>query len=112
MKMWASIPAAAEEAGGPPAFFPAGGAAIFLRPKWRAIVTAAERPRALKDPVGFRPSSLMTTPGYSRLRSMGVKPSPRVTGGASGRTASYRHIVGARGNSDEREKVFLIVARS
>src|ERR1022692_3454115 len=86
--------------------------ASFFKPKWRAMVTAADRPRALKEPVGLRPSSLMKTLGYSRLRSMGVKPSPRVTGGASGRTASYRHMVGASGSRDAGEKVFLISARS
>jgi hypothetical protein len=62
--------------------------ASFFSPKCRAMVTAAESPRALKEPVGLRPSSLMKTLGYSRLRSMGVKPSPSVIGVASGRTAS------------------------
>jgi len=31
------------------------------------MVTAVDMPRALNDPVGFRPSSLMKTFGFSRL---------------------------------------------
>ena len=52
------------------------------------MVTATDIPRALKEPVGFRPSSLMKTLANSRLGSMGVKPSPSETGGASGSTSA------------------------
>jgi hypothetical protein len=44
-------------------------------------------PRALNDPVGFRPSSLISKFLYPWLGSMGVMPSPSVTGSASGSTA-------------------------
>jgi hypothetical protein len=54
----------------------------------------------------------MKTLGYSRLGSMGVKPSPSVTGAACGRTASYLHIVGGSSNSEVAEKLFLMAARS
>ena len=52
-----------------PAAFPAEGIASFFSPKCRAMVTASESPRALNDPVGFRPSSLMNALGYSQLES-------------------------------------------
>src|SRR3954462_3419713 len=56
------------------------------------MVTAIESPRALKVPVGLAPSSLSQAPGKRRLFSIGVQPSPSVTGSASGRTERYRHI--------------------
>ena len=39
--------------------FPADGIASFFRPYFLAMVIAAESPRALNDPVGFSPSSLI-----------------------------------------------------
>src|SRR6202022_3769411 len=93
MKMCASRPAAAAYAASAPAALPAEGIASFLSPYRRAMVTHAESPRALNDPVGLSPSSLMKILGYSRLASIGVKPSPSETGEASGRTSLYRHIV-------------------
>ncbi len=62
--------------------------ASFFRPKCFAMVIAAESPRALNEPVGFSPSSLIKTFRYSRLGSMGVKPSPSETGSASGSTSA------------------------
>ena len=52
------------------------------------MLTAADKPRALNDPVGFNPSSLMKMLGYSWLGSRGVKPSPRLTGATSGSTSA------------------------
>ena len=41
------------------AALPADGTTSFFMPYCRAMVTAAQRPRALNDPVGFSPSSFI-----------------------------------------------------
>src|SRR5438093_1306796 len=67
MKMWASMPAAAAYAAMALAALPADGIATFLIPSSTAIVTAQESPRALKEPVGFSPSSLIQRSEAPRL---------------------------------------------
>src|SRR5581483_5532591 len=69
-------------------------------------------PRALNEPVGFRPSSLITTFSNSRLRNIGVKPSPSVTGSASGSTAAYHHIEHGAPASDCRVNLLRSAGRS
>src|SRR5207302_4172252 len=76
------------------------------------MVTARHSPRALKLPVGFKPSSLMKTFFSRRLGSMGVKPSPRETGATSGNTSRYRQRDFSRPARDSRRKFFFIAARS
>ncbi len=76
------------------------------------MVTAADNPRALNDPVGLMPSSLMYTPAVRRLSSIGVNPSPSVTGSASGSTAAYRHMLAGFPASDSRVNVFFSSSRS
>src|SRR6266567_5660037 len=57
--MTAGIPAAAAYAASAPPALPAVGAAKAFAPSCFARDTAAVIPRALKEPVGFKPSSLM-----------------------------------------------------
>src|SRR5215467_14444848 len=85
MKTWHSIPALAAYAAAAPPAFPAVGRAILVRPSSFAFDTAAERPRALKDPVGLPASSLIqrlekpaARPSRS-ARSSGAPPSPSET---------------------------------
>src|SRR5215471_18635016 len=83
------------------AALPAEGIATFLMPSSTHIDTAQDRPRALKEAVGFKPSSLtqrfsapMRAP-KRRVRNSGVQPSPRLTilASAGGRTGAYRHML-------------------
>ena len=96
IKICASIFAAAAYAARALPAFPAEGMATFFTPNALATLIATEIPRALKDPVGFRPSSLIQTLGNSRLGRTGVKPSPSVTGLTSGRTSRYRQRFASR----------------
>src|SRR5438874_1769483 len=80
IKMCASMLAAAAYAASALPAFPAEGIATFLILKALAALIAAEIPRALNDPVGFSPSSLIQTFGNSRLGRSGVEPSPSETG--------------------------------
>jgi hypothetical protein len=95
MKMCASIPAAAAYAAIALAALPAEGMATFFTPSSTHMETAQESPRALKDPVGFRPSSFTHSDSAPRreprrrVRSKGVQPSPNETmdlsdGGSTG----------------------------
>ena len=59
MKMCASSPAAAAYAARALAAFPADGAASFFSRNSTHMETAHDMPRALNDPVGFSPSSLI-----------------------------------------------------
>src|SRR5258708_34029876 len=93
MKMWASSPAAAAYAARALPAFPAEGIASFLRPSAFATLTATVIPRALKEPGGFRPSSLIQTLGNSRLGRRGGNPSPSVIGKTVGGTSRYRQRV-------------------
>src|SRR6185437_1315589 len=95
--MRAAAPYAASAA---PAF-PAVGTTRPGTPSALARVTAALMPRALKEPVGLRPSSLIqkrATPNErasSGDSTSGVAPSPSETGvspSQSGRSAAYRHM--------------------
>src|SRR6266852_7971135 len=112
----AGSPAAAAYAASAPPALPAVGAANAFAPSCLARDTAAVIPRALNDPVGFNPSSLM----YRRFRppsplrpsfppgpqgidapsrfacTKAVMPSPSETGGSFGKTSAYRHSVRAR----------------
>src|SRR5579863_5822377 len=101
MKMCDSMPAAAAYAAMALAALPAEGIATFLIPSSTAIEIAQERPRALKEPVGFSPSSLIhrssepTRAPRRRVRIKGVMPSPSDTidsarGGSAG---AYRHML-------------------
>src|SRR5204863_7898638 len=101
MKMWASMPAAAAYAAMALAALPADGIATFLMPSSTHMETAQESPRALKEAVGFRPSSL-TQSASDPMRCprrlvwiSGVQPSPSVTMEAAdaGRIGAYRHMV-------------------
>src|SRR5713101_234292 len=80
---------------------PAEGMAIDDTPNSSALDTAADSPRALNEPVGLTPSSLIN----SRLQptrapslgagSRGVSPSPKVTmkrGSRTGISSRHRHI--------------------
>ena len=80
--------AAAPYAASAPAALPAEGAASARAPSAFAIETASDIPRALKDPVGLRDSSLMKSPSPAGNR--GVKPSCSVTAnsGSMGSTAA------------------------
>ena len=86
MKTLAARPARAAYAAAALAALPADGTETVVAPSRRATVTAADRPRALKELVGLADSSLMksrSTPTAApsrRARTSGVKPSPRVTG--------------------------------
>src|ERR1700683_1867132 len=99
MKMWASMPAAAAYAAMALAALPAEGMATFLMPSSTHMETAQESPRALKEPVGFNPSSFTQSDSAPRrdpkrrVRSRGVQPSPRETMDPSegGSTGAYRH---------------------
>src|SRR5947209_6184041 len=102
MKMCASIPAAAAYAAVAEAALPADGIATLAMPSSTHMEIAHESPRALKDAVGFKPSSLTqrsVAPTARPSRSMrikGVIPSPRETiapGLETGSTGAYRHIV-------------------
>ncbi|SPE27673.1 hypothetical protein SBA3_1380008 [Candidatus Sulfopaludibacter sp. SbA3] len=80
---------------------PAEGIATFLIPSSTHMEMAQESPRALKDAVGFMPSSLThrasaPTRAPSRLvRIRGVHPSPRdvMALSAGGSTGEYRHML-------------------
>src|SRR5688572_27269962 len=108
---------AAYAAAAPPAL-PAVGRATVAAPSAFAMVTAAERPRALNDAVGFSPSSFMwkwRSPRRSPRRLAwinGVIPSPSVIAGSPGSTSSYRHIVCGRVRSASILKVRSAAARS
>ena len=76
------------------AALPAEGIATFLMPSSTHMETAQESPRALNEPVGFRPSSFthrssapMRAPSR-RVRTSGVMPSPSETIGRFGRAAA------------------------
>src|SRR6185437_3491081 len=90
MKMCASIWAAAAYAARALPAFPADGIATFFMASALATLIATEIPRALNEPVGVKPSSLIQTLGNPRLRRTGVNPSPRVMALTSGRTSRYR----------------------
>src|SRR5260370_21994628 len=83
------------------AAFAAEGMAHFLMPSSMAIEMAQDRPRALNEPVGFRPSSLthrsdapMRRPRW-RVRISGVIPSPNETmdSGRGGPIGAYCHML-------------------
>src|ERR1700704_347861 len=101
MKMCDSIPPAAAYAAMALAAFPAEGIATFLMPSSTALEIAQDRPRALKEPVGFRPSSLThrslapTRLPRRLVRISGVMPSPNDTmdSGRGGSMGPYRHMV-------------------
>src|SRR5216683_4999352 len=122
----AGSPAAAAYAASAPPALPAVGAANAFAPSCLARDTAAVIPRALNDPVGFSPSSLM----YRRRNSTcpkrppcpegmdapsrsactrGVMPSPRATGGSFGNTSAYRQSV--RGRDFKLSRVSVAAAR-
>ena len=112
MKICASRPAAAAYAASALPAFPAEGIASFLRPRALATLIATVIPRALNEPVGFRPSSLIQTFGNSRLRRSGVNPSPSVIGSTLGRTSRYLHRLAALPLSESGLKCFFKVCRS
>src|SRR5687768_16594572 len=87
------------------AALPADGTDTVFAPRYDALVTAAERPRALNEFVGFRDSSLTNrweSPSSRPMRVTrinGVQPSPSVSGSSpswSGISSRYRHMLGAR----------------
>ena len=101
MNTYASMPALAAYADMAPAALPADGMVSLVRPSSLALETAADRPRALNEPVGLAPSSLMNSDfaPVSRPRrsagSIGVNPSPSVTTFELSRTgisSKYRHM--------------------
>ena len=111
MKTRASIPAAAAYAAIAFAALPAEGTDSVFAPSDAALVTAAARPRALKEFVGLSDSSLTKSRDSPRSRPRrmawisGVHPSPSVSGvspSKSGIISRYRHIVGSRAASDSR----------
>src|SRR3989442_15743471 len=86
-------PAAAPYAASAPAALPAEGAARAFAPSALAMLTATDMPRALKEPVGLRDSSLIQR--FSPAFRSGVNPSPSVTArpASMGSTAAYRQSV-------------------
>jgi len=97
---------------------PAVGSAIVRMPSALAMLTAADNPLALKEFVGFCPSSFIYRCPKPRLAprrgawTSGVMPSPSVTGVAAGMTSSYRHIEFVRAFSASRLSVCAALARS
>jgi len=98
---------AAYTAAAPPAL-PAEGMMKPRAPSVRAFVIAMPSPRALKDPVGFWPSSLAQIVRRPRCwarrgsSNTGVPPSPSVTGASpssSGVSSRKRYIPGDRWRS-------------
>src|SRR5579872_1180255 len=115
------MPARAQYAAAADAALPADGSAAARAPSSFALLTAAESPLALNDPVGFIPSSLTNTwrsPSFAATRGSGrsgVIPSPRVTmlpGSSTGINSRYRHIVGARPAMISRDTPDLARSRS
>src|ERR1035438_5485239 len=79
-----SIPARAAWAATELARLPVEAQAATLKPSWRALVSATETTRSLKDPVGLAVSSLIpSSPARRSARTSGVKPAPRSTGVAN-----------------------------
>ena len=112
--------AAAYTAAAPPAL-PAEGMMTPRAPSVRAFVIAMPRPRALKDPVGFWPSSFPHTwrrprcAARRRRARSGVPPSPSVTGtssSASGVSSRKRYMPGGRCRNASRLTVALTRSRS
>src|ERR1039458_2770670 len=95
------MPAAAAYAARALAALPAEGIATLRMPSSTHIEMAQAKPRALKDAVGFNPSSLTQSASApnrapSRLvRTSGVQPSPKLTieVSAGGSTGAYRHML-------------------
>src|SRR5579864_2789204 len=121
MKTFAWSPALAAYAAIALPALPAVGIESTCAPSRAALVTAADKPRALKELVGFGDSSLMnsrsrpTARPRRGARSSGVHPSPSVIGSSSaksGITSRYRHIVASREASDARGHVRAAEARS
>src|SRR5215471_2341424 len=120
MKMWASMPAAAAYAAMALAALPADGIATFLIPNSTHIETAQERPRALNDAVGFKPSSLTksaSAPILAPIRlvcTSGVQPSPRLTieASAGGRMGAYRHILAGPFGTSRRSQRWRRMSKS
>src|ERR1700675_4792561 len=116
--MTAGIPAAAAEAAKAPPALPAVGAAKAFAFNCLARVTAVVIPRALNEPVGFKPSSLtnrLNTPREAPslvAGSRAVMPSPSVIGGSFGRTSAYRQRVGGRDLRHSRVSVAAAFFRS
>src|SRR2546427_5499763 len=124
--MTAGSPAAAAYAASAPPALPAVGAASAFAPSCLARETAVVIPRALNEPVGFKPSSLiyrrcmppcpqrlpfpqgMAAPSRSAW-TKAVIPSPSETGGSLGRTSAYRQSV--RGRLFRFSSVSLAAAR-
>src|SRR5437667_11502246 len=114
----AGSPAAAAYAASAPPALPAVGAANTLAPSCLARETAAVIPRALKEPVGFNPSSLT----YRHCKPMeaprrptwikAVMPSPSETGASLGKTSAYRHRVRGRVFKLSRRRVAAARRRS
>jgi hypothetical protein len=107
-------------AAAPPAL-PAEGIIKPFTPRVRALVTAIPSPRALKEPVGFCPSSLpqrRPTPTCAASRgssSSGVLPSPSATGSSpstSGTSSRNRYIPGGRNWSESLVTAAATRARS
>ena len=75
MKTWHSMPAFAAYAAAAPPALPAVGSAIFVWPSSFAFETAAERPRALNEPVGLPASSLIrrSRKPNARAEAIGAK---------------------------------------
>src|SRR5688500_2050449 len=102
-----AIPARAAYAAAAPPALPAVGTAIALCPSSFALETAAARPRALNDPVGFPDSSLIQRlakpallPSFSAAR-VGVPPSPRETMWSASPTATVPgHVPAVRSPAD------------
>ena len=85
------------------------------------MVTAIASPRALKEPVGSRPSSLTSSSAApARLavcasRRIGVSGSPRLTGSTPsgiGNNSRHFHIVGSREASASRVSAARAFSRS
>src|SRR3954468_2918881 len=95
------IPARAAWAATELARLPVDAHAATLKPSSRALLSATETTRSLKDPVGFSVSFLIhRSPGPSSAasrsaRTSGVNPAPRSTAptGDAGSRSAYRQIV-------------------
>ena len=101
MKICASRPAAAAYAAKALPALPAEGIANFCRLNFLAMLTAQERPRALKEPVGLRPSSFthrFAAPRRCVQRCGADQRRPAFLqrdrfSSSQGKTGAYRHIL-------------------
>src|SRR5207302_3256743 len=88
------IPARAAYAAAEAEVFPVEAQIRVVAPRSSALETATVMPRSLNEPVGFKPSHLMSTRQSIRslnrgAKTSGVEPSPRLTIGVASLTGKW-----------------------